>query len=216
MGMKEQLDQQRAAQANSAYWAKRNQEEQDWKDRATRIRETDVGIKLPDAPVLNPFQLGDKYKAKDPASDPAFAQLRNDVISQNNAAKSGAMSALERKFAAMGNLNSGAYIKQSQIADQNYNEQGNKALNDLYTGIRQQEGQKEFQSGEAFNQRQFAASGQDRQDAITVSQNQFDNQTKLGMLKAAYWQQMQNAKDSAFNADMANMEANKFSLLGWL
>ena len=200
------LDQYRAARANSHYWAQRNNKEAEAKGafdtQVNYIKGIDTGIKPVDMEKLTPFDLGTKYKAKD-SNSPEYASMRNDLISQNNAAKSDAMNALERKFAAMGNLNSGAYIKQSQIADQNYNQQAQRSLNDFNNSIAEKEAQREFQSQEAYNQRAFAASGQARQEAY---QN-FDNNTKLAALQNAWYQSIQNHADSQFNAEMAKYQA---------
>ena len=163
------------------------------------------GIAAPAAPELKPFELGNPYKADLKA--PAYEKIRNDVISQNSTAKSDAMGALERKFAAIGNLNSGSYIKQSQILDDKYQQNASKALSDAELGFQQQESAKEFQSQQAYDQRAYGASAQGRQEQIALGQQGFDNQTKLRQLDLALYASQQNAQDSAFNAEMAKYQA---------
>ncbi len=172
-------------------------------------------LKLPDAPNLDPFELGTKYQAKD-VSGPLeeFKQARIDAMSQNSTAKSEAQSALERKFASMGNLNSGSYIKQANLLNQNYDQQGSKAQNELTAqesaarrGLQAQEDAKVFQSGEAYNQRAFGASGQARQEKIALQQAAFDNSTKLRSLDLALYAARQQSIDSQYNSELSSYQA---------
>ena len=159
------------------------------------------------APQLGDFErqnVGDLYKGKDfSGSLPEFDTIRANARSMANAEKSGAMEALARKYAAMGNLNSGSYIKQSRLTDQGYNQAASKMLADIGAqeaqqrrALQQAEGNKEFQSREAYN----AAKRQE-------GQNVFENATKLRALDLALFKANQEAQDSAFNAEMANYQA---------
>ncbi|HYE72381.1 MAG TPA: hypothetical protein VEF04_03585 [Blastocatellia bacterium] len=155
------------------------------------------------APTLN---LGTKYTAKSNAGPlPEFEAIRNDARNAASGQKSTAMNALERRFAAMGNLNSGAYVKQMQNLDDRYNQDAYKSMNEINFQEAQQrramqdkESDREFQSGEAFNNRQFQA-----------GQNEFDNQTKLRSLDLALHNANMESADSKFNAEMALYQAKK-------
>lgn len=112
-----------------------------------------------------PFKdTGSTYQAKDYSNaDLGYGAVQNQATQKLNTQNSGAQDAIQRRFAAMGNLNSGAYAKSAQMQDQSNAE--NVASTDTSIGFQQAQARntmnqaeqnKEFQSGEAANQRGFA------------------------------------------------------------
>lgn len=184
-----------------------------------------AGMVLPNNDNLKPFLFGEVYKAKD-VSGPLeeFKKMRDEATAQNSTDKSTAQNAVERRFASMG-LGGGSvpFQKQKSLITQNYDQLNAKNQNAITTqegnarrDMQELETQKEYQSQDAMNQRQFAASGQARQEAIQGNQNNFDNATKLRQLDVALYGLEQGNKDSKFNAEMASYQAqNSGGVLGF-
>ena len=177
--------------------------------------------KLPDAPTIgNPGA----YQAKAFAGPlPEYDYLRRQVASQSNQKKSEAQDAIKRRFAALGGLNTGAYIKQAALADESANQQQEEALGQIgfqeaqsRRGLERDESGKEFQSGEAFKQREGALGQQDFQNRVSIADFDFrqrlaqaDNNSKLRQLDLAMYQAELGARESAYNKELSQYQAGK-------
>ncbi len=144
------------------------------------------------APTKNPFDL-----ARQRASQRSQADLQQN------------QDALQRRFAAMGALNSGAAIKQQQLAQERAQQQREEAMSGIdATEADRHENQinRDFQAGEAEKQRGFQReqSGLDRgfQDKVF----QFDKESKLKQLDLAFKQFDMDKSNNEFNRKMALME----------
>lgn len=173
------------------------------------------GIEVPKDPSLQNFNFGKQYAAKDTAKNlPEFRALRDQVISQKGQGYNDANDAIARKFASRGNINSGASIKEltgafSQVADQGASASNNLNAEEssIVRALANKEAQREFQSQENFNQKQFGASGQARQEQAALNQNQFENANKLKQLDLAVFQSEQAGRESQYNSEMAKYNA---------
>lgn len=173
------------------------------------------GIEVPKDPTLNNFDFGKQYAAKDTAKNlPEFRALRDQVISQKGQGYNDANDAIVRKFASSGNLNSGAALKgltgaYAQVADQgaSASNQLNAEESSIVRALANKEAQREFQSQENFNQKQFGASGQARQEQMALNQGQFENANKLKQLDLAVFQAEQAGRESQFNSETAKYGA---------
>lgn len=153
------------------------------------------------------------YSAKDMsnAALPEFEQARNLTSQSLNAQKQGSDDAMQRRFAAMGNLNSGAYIKAAQVGDQQANESRGNAMAGIgmqeaqtRRGLQQQEAQKEFQSGEQAKMYNAQAGNQFQQFKTGLSA---DSMGKVASLDLAYKGMQQQAADDAYQARMNEYQA---------
>ena len=166
------------------------------------------GINQPDKMDFGKEFGSDVYSAKD-YSGPLeeFKQLRNDTMSQASTAKDAGLGALERKFAAMGNLNSGAYTTASDVAARGYDQNASKAMNDIgfqeaqaRRALQQGEDNKVFQSREGFNKEKRAY-------GTNFDQNKLENSVKMRSLDLALHKANQESVDNQFNAEMAGYQA---------
>ena len=191
------------------------------------------GLSAPDSvgpinPNLPDFNLGTKYTAKDfSAPLPEYDLQRQKLDAQFNNQRSTAMDALDRRFAAMGGGPSGAQVKSQLMLENQLSQNRNQAANDIgfaeaqaRRGLQSQEGQKEFQSGEAYTQRGFGASDTARQQALSLAQynNQsaiqqgqfkFDAQSKMRQLDLARYNADIAARESAFNKELSQHQAGQ-------
>lgn len=140
------------------------------------------------------------------AALPEYAQIRagiqNRISNQASASLGTAQNALARRFAAMGAGNSGAFIKQQQLALQNSDDQRNDALNENL-------GQVDFQEAQARRGMQEAATGRNFQrESFNADADfkdrvfKFDSSSKLGQLELAAVQAERDAQDSAFSKEL--------------
>lgn len=153
------------------------------------------------------------YSAKDMSKEslPEFDQARNLTSQSLNSQKQGSEDAMQRRFAAMGNLNSGSYIKAAQVGDQQANEARGNAMAGIGVqeaqtrrNLQQQESQKEFQSGE--NAKTFNA-GQRNQFQQFKTGLSADSYGKISQLDLAYKQLQQQQADDAYQARMNEYQA---------
>lgn len=145
----------------------------------------------------------------DPNALPEFEQLRQQQRQKFLAQKQDANDAISRRFAAMGNLNSGAAIKTQQITNQQIDEQANQA--DQAIGFQQaqqrtqlNEAQKgrDFQSAEAQKARDQDLSFKDKVFA-------FEKDSKLKQLDLAERQFALDKDAQEFEKRLAEMEAGR-------
>jgi hypothetical protein len=120
-----------------------------------------------------------------PAAPSPWDTMRQKAQAQASTANNEAQDALARRFASMGNLNSGAYIKQAGIQDQKSQEGLSQSLNDIGAQEGQLKQQQEFQSGEAQKQRDFQKSIVDQSQEFQNKVFNFDSKTKLRQLDMA-------------------------------
>lgn len=168
------------------------------------------------ADLIGGLQAPDKiegYTAKDYSKEnlPEFTDQRNILTQQLNAQEQGQRSAMERKFAALGGLNSGSAIRNSQIANQAAAENRGNALTGLSAkeaeakrGLQQQENQKEFQSGENAKTLNAQMANQFQQFKTGLGA---DSLSKIAQLDMGYKGLQQQSADEAFNAAMAQYQA---------
>lgn len=143
---------------------------------------------------FKPIQPGASYQAKDMSKAvlPQFDTMRQQTSQALSKQNSTNQDALQRRFAAMGNMNSGAYVKAGQIQDQGNQETTANAMNTIgsqeaaeRTNLQNMENQKEFQSGETGRQLGM-------QSQVENYQLPMQGEGQLAGLN-------QNASDSEFN-----------------
>lgn len=176
-------------------------------------------------PGIDPtqFKNPDAYK-RDPNISagnplPEYDALRQRVSQQNRAQAQDNQSALSRRFASLGALGSGAFIKQQQIADDQAGQRLDQALGDVgfqeaqaARGIEEADKAREFQSGEAQKQREFS-----QFDRNLAAQNfnfqqkvaEFDNNAKLRALDLQMYNSQVGANESQFNKELAQYTSSK-------
>lgn len=114
------------------------------------------------------------------AKNPYYDYLRQRIGQQSQSAAQQQQDALQRRFASLGALNSGASIKQQQLAQQ----QADESKADQLAGIDAQEAQENFQRQEVERQRQFQTQerqgSQDFAGQQAAIQRQYGTQERLG------------------------------------
>jgi hypothetical protein len=188
----------------------------------------------PANPIISAAKNPEAYKAQAITGPLAeYDYMRNKLNSQVSQQRDEAQDALKRRFAALGGLNTGAYIKQAQIADEKLNQQKEESLGNIgfqeaqqRRALEREEAQKEFQSGEAFKQREFGASEQDRareyqtelfNKDLEFKNNvaQFDARSKLKQLDIDYNKVLIDERNAQFNKELSVYEArHKGGLFG--
>lgn len=151
---------------------------------------------------------GSAYQAKDYSNaDLGYGQIQNQTTQKLNAQNDTSQDAIQRRFAAMGNLNSGAYTKAAQMqdnssaqnvadADTNIGFQQTQARN----AMNQQEQNKSFQSNEALQNRQFQG------DETNVANNMKNQEFQVGS-DLSYKNAEQQAADTNYDAEMNAYQA---------
>lgn len=168
--------------------------------------------------VSGPGSYQDKtnsYQAKDMSKTalPQFDVMREQANTQANQNSSQKSDALQRRYASMGMLNSGAAADEANVQDQqNAQDKANTNLSigaeqaQTVTGLQSQEGQKEFQSGEALSGRNFQ--GQMQNQGENLQANQFNTQAQQQFQQAqmgdslAVNQMQESAAEAQYNAAM--------------
>lgn len=141
-----------------------------------------------------------------------FDQQRTQVGQRVSAARQQNQDALKRRFAAIGGLNSGAAIKQQQLADDTANqqrEQGMAAVNDLEAQAREVQVNRDFQSGEAQKQRDFQSKQSDIDRQFQDKVFQFDKESKLKQLDLQSQDLALRRDENEFNKRMAQLQADR-------
>ncbi len=153
------------------------------------------------------------YTAKDMSTTdlPQYDIARTQENQSLNSTAQGNSDAMQRRFAAMGNLNSGAYIKASQVGDQQANEAKANAMAGINmqeagarTSLQQNEANKEFQSGESTKQFNAGQSNQFQQFNANLGS---ENASKVSSLDLAYKSAQQQAADDQYQAAMNGYQA---------
>ncbi len=99
---------------------------------------------------------------------PEFENMRRKVASRTDADAQGQQDALKRRFASMGNLNSGAAIKTQQLATTDAARVREDALSD----VNAQEAAAQRQIADAQTQRDFASSEAEKQRAYGTAERE--------------------------------------------
>lgn len=164
----------------------------------------------------NSTYQGQVYKAQDFSGPLAeFNTMRQQTNQDFNQQQSAQQDATARRFAAMGNLNSGAYAKASQSGDLALNQEREKSLNQIgfneaqqRRNLQQQEQNKVFQSGEANQGRRF-------QFGQTQSQRNFEGE-QTATQRRLQAQEFNTGQQNDFNkfkeqagAQVAQMDAQQ-------
>lgn len=185
-------------------------------------------VKIPDAPdIKNPEAYKEKgFAGPLPEYDLLRRQMTERIQSDASRKKSEAQDAIKRRFASMGGLNTGSYIKQSQLADESADTQAGEALKDANLqlgfqeaqarrGLEREESQKAFQSGEAAKGREFQIPQLSFQNKFQAAdfgfrQNlaQFDSRSKLKQLDLAFNQLEMDRINTQFNKELARHTAD--------
>jgi hypothetical protein len=161
---------------------------------------------------LNIAPTGEAYKAKTVTGPlPEYNQMRNRVQSQANSANQAAQDAIKRRFAAMGGLNTGSFVKQAQLQEDSNQASTQEALQGVDAEeakarreLEQIESQKEFQSQEALQGRKAAAyeAALGRQEAVKSR----DFAAEQAVLQRNMQREFQNA-DQQFRADVFSFDS---------
>lgn len=141
------------------------------------------------------------YQAKQ--VNPYMSQYQERVSNQVNAGANSANDALARRFAAMGGGNSGAFIKAQQQLMSDAEDKKLQAANEFDANFRQQEADREFQSGEQAKQREFAAENANVENEFKDRVYRFDSSSKLAALELQAVQAERDAQDQNFNKAMS-------------
>jgi hypothetical protein len=158
------------------------------------------------APGMAPAQ---PYKAAAaPTALPQFDVLKGQATQRANAAGQQQEQALQRKFASLGNLNSGAAIKLQQQSAADINQQKEDVIQGLDAAQTQEiarlgevEKGREFQSAETAMQRQAQQSQFDRSFAEQQRQSSFMEQLGLQEHELSKFNTMYNTALSAATSD---------------
>lgn len=121
-----------------------------------------------------------------------------------------AVEAMKRRYAAMGNLNSGSAIRSEQIQNNENQQQKEQAIGAIDLGEAQEGSQKNFAANESEKARSFTAG----QAALERAQrgDQFGAQLELERQKQNYAQTSGDRQyeldkaTTAFNSDLANFQ----------
>lgn len=173
-------------------------------ERLKAIRDRIAGLqgKLDAQPGPKQISAGPAgYKAK--AVNPYMAQYQERVSNQVNAGAGTANDALARRFAAMGAGNSGAFIKAQQQLMSDAEDKKLQATNEFDNNFRQQEADREFQSGEQAKQREFSAENSNVENEFKDRVYRFDSTSKLAALELQSVQAERDAQDQNFNKGMS-------------
>lgn len=145
-----------------------------------------------------------------PNREDLYAQMRNRARQQGVQQKQEQGDALKRRFAAIGNLNSGAYIKASQQQEEAANEQINQATQavdfqkaqedtQLAEAQKGRDLQRElFDKDQAFKQTVFADESKFRDLNAKLAQADFEESKKAQSINAA--QALEGMSDEALRA----------------
>jgi hypothetical protein len=139
-----------------------------------------------------------------PQALPEFDSARNRTANQFQAKRTDTQNALQRRFAAMGNLNSGEATKQLALADQANADQSNQAQQD----INSQEQQQLAAAREAEAQRAFQQGALDTDNEFKNREFDFNKQIQSGQADLAKKQFERESLDDAFNAAQAHIESS--------
>lgn len=161
----------------------------------------DLEKQLKDIPAVAPIA---GYTAKEITGPlPEYDLARTKLKEEANVAGQAGSDSLARRYAAMGGgLNSGSFIKQAEIQNQDVENRKAEGMRDIAAqeattrrGMSEKESDKEFQSGE--NAKNFNA-----QQAFQDKVFRFDSASKLGQLDLAYKSAELNAATEAYNAEL--------------
>jgi hypothetical protein len=140
--------------------------------------------KLSSIQAPTPLTLEDPSKAyqQSDASKAMYSTAQNNLKSTLSQARSQSQDALQRRLAALGNLNSGAGIKQVENLDSDLARQEADANLNLSTQQAQSEEAKGFQASQAAQGRNFAREQYNAGIPFQFGQFQFDAQSKMAQL----------------------------------
>lgn len=117
-------------------------------------------------PAASQAALAAKSAELDKQSSDLFSTYRQRAQQQGQVAKQSQGEALKRRFASIGNLNSGAYVKAAGLQDQ----EADKAVQQSVQDVDLQEQQQKVAGIEAEKNRQFQGSQFDRQFDLQMQQ----------------------------------------------
>jgi hypothetical protein len=186
------------------------------KMRAIKDRFAKLQNRLDELPGIKPLGAeAPSYQAKDLSGPLAeFEPIRQQALQQANAGTQNANDALQRRYAAMGGGNSGAFIKQQQQLLQNGEDKKQEVLNNVNAqeaqarrALQQQESQKEFQSQEASKGRSLTREQYNSDLDFKNSAFKFDQTSKLAQLELGFQQSERDSEDQRFNKELALYQA---------
>lgn len=173
------------------------------KDDAIKKRFADLQGKL-DA-IQGPKTLGPSapsYKARNPNDIPGVAIAKQNVANQYAAQAGTQTDALSRRFAAMGAGNSGAFLKQQQLALQDAADKSVDAQGGIDYQAAKNEADKEFQSSESTKQQDLQRETYNAESDFKDKVFKFDSTSKLAQLEQGFIQSERDAQDQQFNKEM--------------
>jgi hypothetical protein len=132
-----------------------------------------------------------------------FAIQKEQVNQRFNAQGQQQDDALKRRFAAMGGLNSGAYIKNQQLQGQEVAQQREGAI----ANVDAQEAQFGLQAQESQKQRDFQREEGDKGRAFQQQAFDFEKGAKLRQLDMADREFSEDQKSTEFNKMVAALQA---------
>lgn len=152
-----------------------------------------------------------------------YELLRKQAQQQGSAQQQQTDDALKRRFASMGALNSGEYVKQQQVAGDQLaqrQDQVNAQIGATEAQERMQleqvEKQREFQSGEAEKQRGFMGGENAMQRAFAADQTKLGQQFQSGETEKAFGRQKsyldQDVEFKKLAASLAERQFNNEAL----
>jgi len=133
---------------------------------------------------------------------PEFEAARRRMTEQFSSEKQGGNDAIQRRFASMGALNSGAAIKQQQVFQDKLREQQANALGDLGA-------QEAGQLANMNDERKFQIDVMNRDNAFKQKVFSFERASKLKELDLAKKQFQMDWESTEFNKRLADLEAGR-------
>lgn len=148
------------------------------------------------------------YQAQDfSGALPEYDSVRDQAKQTSNTQNQGSQEALQRRFAAMGGLNSGSYIKASQMQDQSTAQNLNSSLNNIGFQEAQQRRQLQTQEGQKAYQSQEAVKGRNAQLGAQYQLAGLEGQSKMASLDLGYKQAQQEAAGDQYTAALNSYQA---------
>lgn len=166
-------------------------------DTAFRKKLGDIGAGINSAPAPKPLAM-ESFTAQ--TKLPGFDEARAKISQQSGADEQAQQDALQRRFASIGNLNSGAAIKSAQLVSDNVTKEKNNQLNDLNAKEATGLSDRNMQLEEAVKSRNLTRESANAQMDFQNRTFNFDANSKLAALEQGQSQLELAKKESDINA----------------
>lgn len=186
---------------------------------ATPAEEAELQLKKLQQQSAQPPAAAPVNNIADPNSDPerfkTFGTMRNRAQQQGAAAKTEQGEALKRRFAQLGNVGSGAYIKAATIADKQADRATAEAVQNVDMAEQQERGrlkdvqeERTYQAGEAEKLRIFNRELFDKDQAFKQVVFSDESKARWKQLDLAFEDLKESKKSNEINALIALLNAD--------